>query len=450
MKEEFLHYLWKYGLYDKSRLFDSEGNRIEVINPGTYNRDSGPDFFNAKIITCGTTWAGNVEIHNLASGFYSHGHHHDAAYNNVILHVVAIDDRKVFNEQGQEVTTAVIKYDPAIYSRYESLVNNPCRIACQDEIKNADHVRVYQWLYALAIERLENKTALVSEILKQTGNDWEETLYIIISRYFGFRVNSEPFEMLAKALPVRILRKHADNIFQIEALLFGAAGMLEEGLFREALSDDYYRSLLKEFKVLRSKYSIQSIHGWLWKFSRLRPVNFPTIRISQLAKMLSISGGLFSRVLECKDTDELKRLFDVSASKYWEDHYVFGKKCRRTSRKAGSQTTDILIINAIVPLIFVYGKERNRQENCEKAILFLENTKAEINIICDEWARLGIIAENAFYSQALIELKKEYCQKRRCLHCRIGSDLISKGNRLKAQEDVMLEPHFNRKREEDC
>lgn len=440
MKEEFLHYLWKYGLFDKDQLFDSEGNRIIVLSPGTYNRDAGPDFFNAKILTCGTVWAGNVEIHNLASGFDLHGHQYDPAYNNVILHIVAVNDRKVYNEKGEEVTTAVMRFDPELFSRYESLVNNPCRIACQDEIRKSESLKVYQWLSSLAIERLEKKTFSVNEILKQTGNDWEETLYIVISRYFGFRVNREPFEILAKTLPVKVLRKHADNVFQIEALLFGAAGLLDEGLFREAVADEYYLSLLKEFRILQAKYSIQPIHGWLWKFSRLRPVNFPTIRISQLAKMFSVSGGLFSRIIDCRENDELRQLFDVSASEYWQDHYVFGRKCRKTTRFAGSQATEILIINAIAPLIFVYGKARGRQDACEKAILLLENTKAESNVIIREWENLGIRAESAFYSQALIELKNEYCLKRRCLHCGIGSELISKGRKLRPEEDLMLEP----------
>jgi hypothetical protein len=440
MKEEFLHYLWKYGLYDKDLLLDSEGNKIVVINPGTYNRDSGPDFFNARILIGGTLWAGNVEIHNLASTFNVHGHQYDAAYNNVILHVVAVNDCRIYNEKGQEICTTVLKFDPGIYSRYEALISNPCRIACQDEISKTESVRVYQWLSSLSIERLEKKTTSIEDILRQTGNDWEETLYIIISRYFGFRVNREPFEMLAKTLPVKVIRKHSDNLFQIEALLFGAAGMLEEGLFKDAVADEYYFSLLKEFKILQSKYSIQPAHGWLWKFSRLRPVNFPTLRISQLASMLSVSGGLFSRVLECRGIDELRRLFDVSASEYWEDHYVFGRKCRRTTRNAGSQATDILIINAIVPLIFVYGKNRSREDICERAILFLENTKAENNVITREWERLGVKVGNAFYSQALIELKNEYCLKRRCLHCRIGNYLISRGSKLKADEDLMLEP----------
>ncbi len=441
MKEEFLHYLWKYSLYDKEKLSDAEGNRISVIHPGIYNRDSGPDFFNARISIGGTVWAGNVEIHTAASHFDLHGHQNDPAYNNVILHIVAENDRKVYNNKGEEVLTSTIKFDPGLYDRYESLVNNPYIIACQDELNRADYILVHLWLNSQAVERLEKKSGAILKIFAETGNDWEETFYRMLCRYFGFRVNSEPFEMLANVLPFRIIRKHADNLFQIEALLFGASGMLDDGLFREALADEYYKNLLREYKILSSKYSIQAIHGWLWKFSRLRPANFPTVRISQLAHMLSVAGGLFSRVLEAEEIEKLKDLFEVPASDYWNDHFVFGgKKSRSVIKKTGSQATDILIINAVIPVIFIYGRSRDRQDFCDRALYLLENTEAEENIITNEWKAAGINAESAFYSQALIQLRNEYCKKRRCLDCRIGDTLISMGKTLKADEELLLEP----------
>jgi hypothetical protein len=440
MKEEFLHYLWKYSLYNKDRLTDPDGNRILVIHPGLYNRDSGPDFFNARISIGGTLWAGNVEIHTLSSHFDVHGHQKDPAYNNVILHIVAKNDRTVFNSKGEELLTAEIEYDPDLYERYESLVNNPYIIACQEDLRKTDHIMVSHWLGSLAIERLERKTESILKIFSETGSDWEETFYRMLCRYFGFRVNSEPFEMLSNALPFRIIRKHSDNLFQIEALLFGAAGMLEEGLFREAISDKYYLNLIREYKILSAKYSIQPVHGLLWKFSRLRPVNFPTIRISQLAHMLSIAGGLFSRVIEAREIPQLKALFEVPASDYWDDHFVFGKKSRKFPKNTGSQATDILIINAVIPVMFVYGRSRDRQDICNNAISLLENIPAEQNIITEEWKTAGIDAGSAFYSQALIQLRNEYCKKRRCLDCRIGSTLISMGKKLKQDEELLLEP----------
>ena len=253
MKEEFLHYLWKHSLYDTESLFDTDLNKISVIHPGEYNRDSGPDFFNSRISIDGTVWAGNVEIHILSSHFDLHGHQCDPAFNNVILHVVAENDKRVFNEKGEEVLTARMKFDPSLYEKYLSLVNNPYIIACQDGLQQIDNIIIRHWLNSLVIERFENKAELILKIFSKTANDWEETFYRLLSRYFGFRVNTEPFEMLATALPFRIIRKHADNRFQIEALLFGTAGMLDEGLFKEALSDAYYRDLLKEFKILAAK-----------------------------------------------------------------------------------------------------------------------------------------------------------------------------------------------------
>lgn len=440
MKEEFLHYLWKYRLYNPDKLFDQERNRISVIHPGEYNRDSGPDFFNAKILIDGTLWAGNVEIHIRSSHFYSHGHHNDPAYDNVILHVVAENDKIVLNSKGEEILTTTLDFDPVLYEKYISLVNNPYIIACQDEMYKVDSILIRHWLNSLVIERLKDKSDLILRIFSETGHDWEETFYRLLTRYFGFRVNTEPFEMLAAAIPFRIIRKHADNRFQIEALLFGTAGMLEEGLFKDALSDEYYLNLTREYKILSAKYSLKPIHGWIWKFSRLRPVNFPTIRISQLAAMLSVTGGLFSKVLEANDIKKLKNVFEVSASDYWNNHYVFGKMSRNTSKNTGSQATDILLINAVIPVIFVYGRSRNYQEICERALDFLENIRPEKNSVIEEWKATGIDAESAFYTQALIQLRNNYCKKRKCLNCRIGGRLIILGNRLKDNDQLLLEP----------
>jgi hypothetical protein len=440
MKEEFLHYLWKYRLYNQDNLFDNDGNKITVIHPGEYNRDSGPDFFNARISIGGTLWAGNVEIHTRSSHFDNHGHHFDPVFNNVILHVVAENDRRVFNSKGEELLTTEIVFDPSLYEKYLSLVNNPYIIACQDEIKFLDRIFVRLWLNSLIIERIQNKSELILKIFSETGNDWEETFYRLLSRYFGFRVNTEPFEMLASALPFRIIRRHADNRFQIEALLFGTAGMLEEELFKETLSDEYYRNLIKEYRILSAKYSLQPIHGWLWKFSRLRPANFPTVRISQLSAMLSSAGGLFSRVLEATDIIMLKKVFEVTASDYWDNHYVFGKKSSTISKSTGSHATDILLINAVIPVIFVYGQSRDRHDICERALALLENIRSEENLIMSEWKTAGIKAESAFFSQALIQLRNDYCKKRRCLDCRIGSKLISMGKELKEHNELILEP----------
>ncbi|MBA4323013.1 MAG: DUF2851 domain-containing protein [Odoribacter sp.] len=440
MKEEFLHYLWKYNLYNTGKLKDADGCLIEVIHPGEYNRDSGPDFFNARLRIAGTEWAGNVEIHTKASHFDTHGHNRDHAFDNVILHIVADYDKKVRNARGEEVFTAEIEFDSLLYDKYIELVNNPFIIACQGEIEKLDRFFIRHWLNSLVVERLQEKSESILTIFSETGNDWEETFYRTLSRYFGFRVNTEPFEMLASSLPFRIIRKHSDCRFQIEALLFGTSGMLDEGLFRNAIDDEYYTSLIREYKILAAKYSLQPIHGWLWKFSKLRPVNFPTIRISQLSAMLSVTGGLFSKVVEANDIKSLRKVFEVSASEYWNDHYVFGKKSKKISKSAGTVASDILLINAVIPVIFVYGQSRDNMEVCERAISFLEEIRAEENSIIADWSKTGVEAGTAFDSQALIQLRNEYCKKRRCLNCRIGARLINSGSSFKRQDELMLEP----------
>jgi len=440
MKEEFLHYLWKYNLYDHEKLFDGEKNKIIVLDPGEYNRDSGPDFFNARISVEGTIWVGNIEIHTKSSHFDNHGHQNDPAFNNVILHIVAENDKKVFNSKGEEILTAEISFDSSYYEKYSFLVNNPYIIACQDDIMKLDNIPVRHWLNSLVIGRMQAKSESVLEVFSRTGNDWEETFYRFLSRYFGFRVNTEPFERLAASLPFRIIRKHTDNTFQIEALLFGTAGLLDTGLFKEALADEYYRNLVKEYTILSAKYSLLPLHGWFWKFSRLRPSNFPTVRISQLAAMVSVAGGLFSRILEATDVNQVKELFEVSASAYWDDHFVFGRKSRTFTKRPEQQATDILLINSVIPLMFAYGQVRDCRSITERALSFLEEISPEKNIIISEWNKAGIYAESAFYSQALLELRNEYCRKRKCIDCRIGTMIISQGKRLKDEEELILEP----------
>lgn len=440
MKEEFLHFIWKYGLYDHDKLVDNEGNTITVMHPGEYNHDSGPDFFNARIIYGGTLWAGNIEIHTCSSHFDLHGHQHDPMFDNIILHLVHRKDKKVLNSKGEELLTVEIVFDESIYERYLALVNNPYIIACHDEVSGFDQFILSSWLSSLAVERLENKSDIISSLLAETGNDWEETFYRLLARYFGFRVNSGPFEMLARALPVRIIRKHSDNRFQIEALLYGTAGMLEEGLFRNAIADNYYIDLIREYRILSSKYSLKPLHGWIWKFSRLRPANFPTIRISQLAGMLTGQGGLFSKVLETRDVNKLRKIFESDAFSYWDSHYIFGSERKGRRKKTGEQSADLIIINAVIPLLFLYGKQRGIPELSERALMLLEQTGAEDNAVIRDWHTTGIIAANALSSQALLQLRDNYCRKRRCLDCRIGFPLISSGIKLKENSQLILEP----------
>ena len=440
MKEEFLHFLWKYGLYDHHKLHDSEGNVITVIHPGEYNRDAGPDFFNARISVSGTIWAGNVEIHTKSSHFNTHGHNLNPAYDNVILHLVAENDKRVYNSKGEEIITTELIFDKSLVEKYDYLINNPSIIACQDSINEISKIQQRNWLESLAIERLEEKSVSILKIFSETNNNWEETFYRVLSRYFGFKVNTEPFERLARALPLNIIRKHADNRFQIESLLYGTAGLLDEGFFENALNDNYYKDLIKEYKILSAKYSLQPLDGWIWKFAKLRPPNFPTIRISQLAGLLANSTGLFSRILEAENISDLAGLFKPEASKYWNDHYVFGSKSKDKPKKAGVQTEDIILINSVIPALYAYGKARDMVCYTEKAARFLENINAENNTIIKDWVKAGIKPDSALISQALLQLRDHYCRKRRCLECRIGFKLISSGKKMKKQDELILEP----------
>ena len=440
MKEEFLHFLWKYSLYDRHKLCDNEGNIITVIHPGEYNRDAGPDFFNARISVSGTTWAGNIEIHTKSSHFNTHGHHLNPVYDNVILHLVAENDKQVYNSKGEEIITTKLIFDKSLIEKYNYLINNPSVIACQDDVNTIDKIQQRNWLEALAIERLEEKSIAILKIFSETNNNWEETFYRLLSRYFGFKVNTEPFERLSRALPLNIIRKHADNRFQIESLLYGTAGLLDEGLFESALNDNYYKDLIKEYKILSAKYSLQPLDGWIWKFAKLRPVNFPTIRISQLAGLLANSTGLFSRVLEAKNISDLTGMFKPEASEYWNDHYVFGSESKGKPKKAGSQAEDIILINSVIPALYSYGKARDTVYYTEKAARFLEDIKPENNAIINDWIKAGIKPDSALISQALLQLRDNYCRKRKCLECRIGFKLISSGKKMKEQEELVLEP----------
>jgi hypothetical protein len=440
MKEEFLHWLWKNRLFNADDLYDKDAGHIEVVNTGGYNRDSGPDFFNTMLVIDGTAWAGNTEIHINASDWYRHGHHTDHAYDNVILHLVHNNDAEAFTASGRRLLTASPGYDPALWENYIYFVNNPSPLPCAGLFDRTDSFSVRRWLYDRGMERMERKSREITEMLGKTGNDLEETLYRLVSRYFGFRVNTDPFELLASRLPLKIIRRHADNLLQVEALLFGTAGLLDEALFREAVNDEYYLLLTREFRILKTKYGLQPVDGWLWKFHRLRPANFPTVRLAQLAALLAHSDGLFSRVLECSDLAGMRALLSVKASSYWNSHYLFGKEVTRTTAQAGKQSVDLLIINAIVPLLFVFGKIKQQPERCSRAADILENLPPEENSIVTDFAEAGLRPESSFASQALIELRTVWCRYHRCLDCLIGSSLIAMGRKIKNPGSLFLEP----------
>lgn len=421
MKEEFLHYVWKYKLYNKDSIQDQNRDEIEILNQGTHNSDSGPDFFNAKIKINETVWAGNVEIHINSSDWYAHNHHKDKAYDNVILQIVYNHDKEITRTNGQLIPTIEIKFDQELLENYESLIKRETWIPCQNEIKNVDSFILQNWLEKLSVERLEEKAKRINGVLEQTSNSWENAFYIQLARNFGFKLNSDPFELLAKSLPLTYLAKHKDNLFQIEALLFGQAGFLDD-----ESGDDYYESLKTEYLYLQKKFKLIPIEKHLWKFLRSRPGNFPTVRIAQFAKLIHRSSSLFSKLLEIKTINDCYDLLIVKPSDYWESHYILNKDSIKKSKSIGKSAVDIILINTIIPFLFIYGKAKGLEDLQERSISLLENIKPEKNAIITKWNDLGVKTENAFNTQALIQLKNKYCDSKKCLNCQIGNYIIRK------------------------
>jgi Protein of unknown function (DUF2851). len=422
MTEEFLSFLWKYRLYDADCL-KVEGNKIQVLSTGELNRDSGPDFFNARLKMDDTIWAGNIEIHQKASDWNRHGHDKNAAFDNVVLHITGENDAPVYTSKGRHVPTIILNFDPLHLSKYNSLMQTNRWIPCADYLLSVEPVIISSILSKMGIERLEFRTNLITDDLGKSINDWEEVFYRYLARSFGFHVNSHPFEMLARSIPYIMVKKHGHQRLQLEALFFGQAGFLLDDYSK----DDYYNSLREEYNFLRAKYDLQTIEPHLWKFMRLRPGNFPTIRIAQFVAMLNTNVSLFAAVLDASTTKSLHEILLADVSAYWQNHYTFGNPSPLKSKSLGRLSADVLIINTIVPFYFIYGKKTGKVEFQDKAMKFLEEIEAEGNAIVRLWKQVGIKPKNAFESQALLHLKSEYCDRKRCTECGIGVKIISKG-----------------------
>jgi len=416
MKENFLHYIWANRLFSEHSLSDENGNEIEIIDVGQKNNDAGPDFFNAKIKYEQTIWAGNIEIHLKSSDWNKHSHHRNKAYDNVILHVVYEHDTDVFNSKNQKLLTVKLKFKPVLLKKYNELLLSENNIACGNFINKQDDFIINSWLTRLITERIEQKTEYLKTILHFTNNNWEETFYISLANAFGFKTNSLPFELTAKSLPSLILAKNKTQLYQLEALLFGQAGFLSN----ENIDDEYYNSLKQEYKFLSSKYLLKPIDSSLWKFLRIRPVNFPTIRLSQFARLTYKSSHLFSKIIEIENIKEFYQFFEIKASEYWNNHYTFGEKSNFKIKNFGKSAIDNLLINTVLPILFLYGNEKGNSIIKERALNLFEDIKAENNHILKKWTTLGINIKNAYFSQSLMQLYNEYCMKRKCIDCRIG------------------------------
>ena len=415
MKENFLYYLWENRLL-KGSLTTLQGQSVVVVDTGYRNTNSGPDYLEAKIKIEGQLWAGHVEIHVRTSDWLRHGHQHDKAYLNVILHVVYEHDIQVNDIPVLELKG---RFDPLLYQRYDRFVTAQRWIACERQLDEVPAFTKNAWLDRLAIERLQEKSQAVDKLLISNKFDWEETLYRLLLRYFGMKVNSEPFETLGLLLPFKTLLKHADNLIQLEAMLLGCAGFLVT-----ETEEDYPLTLLREFKAMQAKFNLLTMPAERWKFMRMRPVNFPTVRLAQLAQIIYQHGPLFAKIKEADSLADITRLFDVTASCYWDTHYRFGVEGSPKPKHLGDGTTDVLVINAITPLLFCYGRFHKEERYCEKALRLLEQTADENNAIIRHFAQCGIAAENAMQTQALLHLYNMYCKRKRCLECRLGNVLL--------------------------
>ena len=421
MKEEFVSFLWKNKLLQSKNLASTNGMPIEIINPGTENLDSGPDFFAARIKIGTTEWAGNVEIHTKSSDWLNHNHQNNKQYDNIILHVVHDNDVEVKDITNKNIKVLEIKnlYDVTLLENYENLMKAKTWVACQNQINKVEELIVQNWLGRLMVERLEGKSEEVSSYLEYFKNDWDQTFFYFLARNLGFKVNSVPFGILAQRTPYLLLQKNSDSLEKLEAILFGQAGLLSENL-----TDVYPRILQKEFNYQRAKYDLSPIEKSLWKFSKLRPVNFPTVRIAQLAAILYGSKHLFRNIVEATSISDIHKILASKASDFWESHYTFEKPSSKRIKNLGSQSIDNIIINTIAPVLFVYGRQTNEERRCEKALEFLYETPPENNSIIMKWASLGIKPANASESQALLELKKFFCTPKKCLKCAIGNQLL--------------------------
>jgi len=424
--EEFLHYLWKFCLLKKQEFKTTSGDVLDIINAGLHNYHAGPDFESAKIRIGDTLWAGNVEIHIRSSDWNRHQHQLDPAYDNVILHVVLEHDQEIIRNDGTEIPVFEVKdLIPAeIAQNYISLMAGLNWIPCEKHLSGIDPFFMKNWLSRILVERLEERSIQVNELIKEYKGSWDDAFYITLARNFGFKTNAVPFEMLARSLPQQLLGRYKNRAQQIEALIFGQAGFLNE-----KYTEVYPNRIMQEYKFLRKKHSLIPLDKYLWKYMRMRPCNFPTLRLAQFAALIIKSSHLFSRILNEQDSKVIMKMFsEMPLNSYWDTHYRFGQECHQTRSSLGNDSIDNILINTVAVFSFSYGLLQGNEKQMFKGLSILEKLSAESNAVIRRFIEIGFIPENAGHTQALLQLKKSYCDQKKCLSCGIGIKILNNKN----------------------
>jgi hypothetical protein len=429
--EQLLQYVWKHKILPLGELRTTDGRSVEVIDTGLQNRNAGPDFFNAKVKIGGTLWVGNVEIHDKSSDWCLHGHDHDSAYDNVVLHVASIIDSEVQTANGLLVPQLQLDVPEEVQQHYDELLKTDQYPPCYRIIPDLSPLTVHSWMAALQTERLERKTQDIRRRAERCNGSWEDAYFVTLARNYGFGINGEAFEQWAYHVPLSAVGKHRDDLFQIEAIFMGQAGLLEldtvpEHYQKDALNEGYFAKLRNEYQYLAHKFSLQPMSATQWRFLRLRPQNFPHIRIAQLANLYYERKASLSRLIECQTVKELQEMMYTHVTPYWETHYTFGSESAVNSKRLSPFSLNLLMINTAIPMLFAYGRHASKEQLCDRAFDFLEQLKAENNYIIRMWQECGLEVKNAGDSQALIQLKNEYCDRKDCLRCRIGYEYLKR------------------------
>ncbi|PKB15807.1 DUF2851 family protein [Flavobacterium sp. 5] len=422
MKEDFLHYLWKFKKFDTLNLKTYNKEEIIISNVGQYLELAGPDFFNAQITIANQKWAGNVEIHVKSSDWYVHNHEKDAGYENVILHVVWEHDSEIFRSDNSEIPVLELKnyVSSSILGNYQKLLTPKSWIFCEKQLIEIPEFTLHNWQERLFFERLERKSKPILELLEATNNDWETALFCLLAKNFGLNTNGETFLKIAQSIPFSVIRKECFEVENLEALLFGAAGLLDTDK-----EDAYFKDLKFRYFYLLHKYQIEKSFIEPVQFFKHRPDNFPTIRLSQLANLFHKQQNLFSKISNLKRVEDIYEVFNVSVTSYWETHYQFDKESPKKKKQLSKSFMDLLILNTVIPLQFAYAKSQGKEDS-EDLITILNDVEAENNSIVEKFNSFGIKARNAFQTQSLLQLKNEYCNKNKCLDCAIGIELIKR------------------------